>query len=198
MKEVVIIGFGWVGQANALALSFLGYRVFFYDLTKAPARHYEKEWSRFYERVRSLEDPLAEDRVETVYLVCVGDQVNQDGLQDISQISKALKMLTDAKGTVVLRSTVLPEHLGKVRFDYYLPEFLHEKHAVEECIHPYLFVIGKGNTHRAEPAFFADWERRAAKVFRGTPREAAYLTYLSNIWNALRISFTNEMGDIVS
>jgi phosphoglycerate dehydrogenase-like enzyme len=31
-EKIVIVGFGWVGQANALALVQMGYQVFYYDV----------------------------------------------------------------------------------------------------------------------------------------------------------------------
>jgi len=196
-KEViVIIGYGWVGQANALALSFLGHQVFSYD-PATPTLRYGKTWKREYDKIVRLKAPLEKDSPDTVYILSVGDRVNDQGVQDISLIQKASEGLAEAQGVIVLRSTVLPEHLASLRFDYYVPEFLHEQYAVEESLHPFLFVVGK-NTAKEEPAFFADWERRAHKTFRGTPSEASYIKYLSNIWNALRISFTNEMGDLIS
>ncbi len=196
-ETIVIIGFGWVGQANALALARMGYSVFYYD-TGVPTLHYEKEYRQVYEKISRLHTPLERDGARTCYLVSVGDRVNAEGVQDISLIRKASEALHTTKGTMILRSTVLPEHLSQIHFDFYLPEFLHEKYAVEECLNPLALIIGQGSGTKPEPEFLREWETRAAKVFRGTPREAAYLKYLSNIWNALRISFANEMGDIIS
>lgn len=196
-ETIVVIGFGWVGQANALALSSLGYPVSYYD-TGTPVLHYWKEHRLLYEQIARLQAPLEKDGVHTRYIISVGDRVSQEGVQDISLIRKASEMLSEASGTVVLRSTVLPEHLPQIRFDYYLPEFLHEKYAIEECLNPLYLVIGRNSETKREPDFFHEWETRAGKVFRGTPREAAHIKYLSNVWNALRISFVNEMGDMIS
>lgn len=196
-ETIVVIGFGWVGQANALALARMGYAVSYYD-TGTPTLHYGKEYRSLYEHLSRLRVPLERDGTRTCYLISVGDRVSAEGVQDVSLIMKASEALRGAQGIVILRSTVLPEHLSQIHFDFYLPEFLHEKYAVEECLNPLAFVIGRGGGTRHEPAFLREWETRAAKVFRGTPREAASIKYLSNIWNALRISFTNEMGDIIS
>lgn len=196
-EDIVIIGYGWVGQANALALSRMGYTVCYYDKGE-PTLRYKKDSRGHYDRIRRLSSPLERDGVNTTYVVSVGDRVSEEGVQDITFIEQALSVLREAKGVVVLRSTVLPEHLPGLPFDYYLPEFLHEQYAVDECLYPFLFVVGKGETERNEPAFFKKWEHRAAKKFHGDAREASYIKYLSNIWNALRISFTNEMGDLIS
>lgn len=196
-ETIVVIGFGWVGQANALALSFLNYSVFYYDIG-TPELRYQKEWGSQYEKIKRLSTPLEQDGVRTWYLLAVGDRVSQEGVQDVSLVRKASDMLRGGKGGVILRSTILPEHLPALHFDYYFPEFLHEQYAVEECLNPFYFVLGDGTTTHGEPDFLKEWERRAHKSFRGSAEEASYIKYLSNIWNALRIAFTNEMGDIVS
>jgi UDP-glucose 6-dehydrogenase len=193
--QIVVVGFGWVGQANALSLAKRGYPVAFYD-PKEPTRHYEKEHASVYAQVRRLTRVTEIDSANTCYIVSVGDRVADDGTQDISLIAGALDSLKGVKGTVVLRSTVLPHLLKDLSFDFYVPEFLHEKYAVDECGTPHFLVIGK-NSDRTEPYFLADWEKSAYKTFRGTPVEASHIKYLSNLWNSVRIAFANEYGDSI-
>lgn len=194
-EKIVIIGYGWVGQANALALTMMGYRVFYYDVVP-PKLHYQEAYAHIYGKINGLTNPLEEDGSDTWYLISVGDRVSENGIQDISLIIKANELVKSAQGGVILRSTVLPQNLEKLSFDFYVPEFLHEKHAVEECGAPFYFVIGKRN-NRPEPDFFKDWTDRSHRIFRGTPKQASYIKYLSNIWNALRIAFVNEFGSTI-
>lgn len=195
-EQYVIVGFGWVGQANALALAQLGFDVSFFD-PGSPPRHYEEHYGDLYASVTRLSSVLEKDAPDTRYMVCVGDRVSEDGVQDISYIRAALDSLKGAKGGVMLRSTILPGLLEELSFDWYVPEFLHEKKAVEECLYPYFFVIGKRDSAKPEPAVCALWRSRAHKHFSGTPREASLIKYLSNLWNATRIAFVNEFGDAV-
>ena len=195
-EKAVIIGYGWVGQANALALSLMGYPVFYFDVVAPQARY--PEYEKIYEKIRPLDSPLSEESENTWYLVCVGDRVDEKGNQDISLIKQALDSVKNSKGRVILRSTVLPQHLKGLDFDFYVPEFLHEKKGVEESLNPYYFVVGKRENGTREPDFLVDWEKKAYKVFRGAPEDASYIKYLSNIWNAVRIAFVNEAGDIIS
>ena len=192
LEKIVIVGYGWVGQANALALTQMGYPVFYYDIVP-PVYKYESE---FYGKVKALPELLEEDGENTWYIVSVGDRV-KDGEQDISLIKKALDNLSSAKGKVVLRSTVLPQSLKSLPFDFYVPEFLHEKHAMEECLHPFYFVIGRKNKKLSEPSFFSKWELNSRKTFRGSPEQASYVKYLSNVWNAVRVAFINEFGNLI-
>lgn len=195
VERVVVVGFGWVGQANALALRQLGYDISCFDPGEPP-RHYPLH-SAQYDAIEKLKDVLALDSPRTWYIVCVGDRVSEEGVQDISNIMRALESLKKAEGGVILRSTILPDLLEGLKFDYYVPEFLHEKHAVEECINPYLLVIGRRDGARPEPTLFKIWRGRCRKTFEGTPHDASMIKYLSNLWNAMRIAFVNEFGDLV-
>jgi len=193
-EKIVIIGFGWVGQANALALLYDDYAVSYFD-TQSPEEHYER--SDEYKKIRKLSTALEVDGPETYYLVCVGDRVDEAGNQDIRTIEKALDSLTKARGTVILRSTVLPSSLDHLKFDIYVPEFLHEKAAVKECINPEFIVIGKKDPHTKTPAFIETWRKRSGKFIECTPRDASHIKYMSNLWNALRVGFTNEFGSSI-
>jgi UDP-glucose 6-dehydrogenase len=130
----------------------------------------------------------------------VGDRVDEGGTQDVTFIRQALESIKNAKGTIILRSTIVPKTLSDLTFDYYIPEFLHEKFAIQECIRPYYYVRGSGTRkHDAWlPSVTELWQERAQKVFTGTYLEASHIKYFSNMWNALRIAFANELGDIVA
>lgn len=195
LESIVIVGFGWVGQANALSLVQMGYPVAYFD--PATPKHHYSEYEALYEKVRRIKDVRDLDSESTWYIVCVGDRVSEDGVQDISLIRSALASLQGVKGGVVLRSTILPESLKDLQFDYYLPEFLHEVKAVEECLNPHFFVVGKRKGVRQSPSFFPLWRKRSVKHFTGTPEEASYIKYLSNLWNSVRIAFVNEFGDAI-
>ena len=196
LEKTVVVGFGWVGQANALALARMGFEVAYFDVA-TPPHHYVSRYGLLYEKIKPLGSLLEIDGPNTWYIVCIGDRVSEDGIQDISLIEKALESLKTSQGKVILRSTVLPNHLSRLQFDLYLPEFLHELYAVEECLNPFYFVVGS-RRETVYPSFLKEWESRACKVFKGTPEEASHLKYLSNIWNALCVAFVNEFGDSIA
>ena len=195
MEKIVVVGFGWVGQANALALARMGYQVFYYDIAP-PVLRFSDKHSELYAKISSLHNVLEKDGQNTWYIVSVGDRAMEDGSQDITLIKKALESLKPAQGGVILRSTVLPQNLKSLDFDFYVPEFLHERHAVEECLNPHYFVLGRKQSSFSEPSFLSAWQLRARKIFKGTPEQASYIKYLSNLWNATRIAFINEFGDL--
>lgn len=194
-EQYVIVGFGWVGQANALAIKMLGFDVSYFDLS-TPPRHYPR-YAHVYDSIPKLAEMTSADSTNTWYVVCVGDRVSEAGVQDISHIKNALGSLSRVRGGVILRSTILPDTLDNLKFDFYLPEFLHEKQAVEECLDPHFFVVGDRPGAPPWPPLFRMWRARSRKVFKGTPREASFIKYLSNLWNATRIAFVNEFGDAI-
>jgi UDP-glucose 6-dehydrogenase len=193
--KIVILGYGWVGQANALSLKIMGEDVYFYDPLR-PEAHYKDEYAEVYEQIKPLSSPLEIDGPDTAYIICVGDKVSDTGEQDVINIEKALSSLDGSVGTVILRSTILPDYLKRLGFHFYIPEFLHEKKAVVECAAPHYFVIGSRN-QKPEPDFVKKWRAKSYKVFEGTPEEASYIKYLSNIWNSVRIAFINEFGNAI-
>lgn len=193
-ETVVIIGYGWVGQANALALKKMGYPVSYYDIG-TPPRNYPV-YEDIYAQIKPLSRAMELDKENVWYIVCVGDRVLPDGTQDISAIEKALDSLKSVRGKVILRSTVLPRFLKNLNFNCYIPEFLHEKKGVEECIAPYYFVVGNRDLTKW-PSFIKKWINRTDKTFEGSPEQASYIKYLSNIWNASRVALVNEFGDLM-
>lgn len=195
-EKIVIVGYGWVGQANAIALKRLNYEVYYYDVI-TPRLHYSGAYYGVYEEIKPLQNVRQVDGPDTSYLICIGDRVSAEGVQDISLIAQALESLHGVSGKIILRSTVLPSLLATLAFDIYLPEFLHELYAVEECLNPFYFVVGS-RTEGRFPGFLETWKNRAQKVFIGTPDEASRIKYLSNIWNALRVAFVNEFGDSIT
>ncbi len=96
-EHIVVVGFGWIGQANAIALVDMGYPVSYFD-PATPALHYQDSYSSHYERLERVDNVLAHDGPDTCYLVCVGDRVSDEGVQDVSLIRSALDSLKKAKG----------------------------------------------------------------------------------------------------
>lgn len=151
-------------------------------------------------------------------LICVGTPSEQDGsldykyIRDIcTQIGKALKDKNEFH-IVVNRSTVVPGTLvniiqplleeasgKKAGVDFGLgnnPEFLRESTAVEDYFNPTQIVVG---------ALTAETAEKIMGLYDGivAPRTitdvsvAEGVKYVSNSWRANKISFANEIGNIL-
>lgn len=151
-----------------------------------------------------------------VSIICVGTPPSANGHLNLSyifktaeQIGKALKA-KESFHIVVIRSTVVPgtnrhygeiveKHSGKKRGEHFSvvsnPEFLREGSAVYDYYHPSMTVIGGDNTFAME---------KVASLYRclNGPIEitdikvAEIIKYVSNSFHALKIAFSNEVGNI--
>jgi GDP-mannose 6-dehydrogenase len=164
----------------------------------------------------SLPDAVGATRAS---LVCVGTPGLADGAVDLRDLQAAVAgiaaALTNSAGrhVIVIRSTVPPgttqavarsvaERSGRVAGrDFGVcanPEFLREGSAVDDFDGPQPLVIGE--TDRRDGDLVLDLERahHARSVLRCAPATAELLKYLHNGWNALRVSFANEVGAAAS
>lgn len=181
-EKVNIIGYGFVGQANAIGLRRLNYNVTAYDIREKENIYKEKE---FNEIPLIIGERLPDSGIN---IVCIADKVLEDGRQEIGHIAKILDRL-NGKGITILRTTMLPRLIVNLKFNFYWVEFLHERKAVEEFMNPEIVVVGR----RTEEKF--PFEKNFSPIYYCTPEEASHIKYLSNIWNAMRIAFVNEFGD---
>lgn len=181
-EKINIIGYGFIGQATAIGLKRLGYEVFAYDIKPKENIYQEKD---FNEIPLKTEGKLPEAGIN---IICIADKYLEDGTQKVDHVIEALNKL-ESKGALILRTTMLPRHLSEVKFDFYWPEFLHERTAIEEFLSSGRIVVGRRNGE--EFPFKKDF----GDIFYCKPEEASHIKYLSNIWNSLRIAFINEFGD---
>src|SRR6185312_13266755 len=149
--------------------------------------------------------------------ICVGTPSLPNGsldlkyvLQIAADIGKSLKTKRDWH-MVVVRSTILPgvmesqiipllrEHSGKepgkdFGLGYY-PEFLRESSAIEDFRNPQVAVIGAMDARTAD-ALKSLNAHNGATSFVVDCRTAASIKSANNVWHALKVSFTNEMGAV--
>lgn len=202
-NRVVVIGLGFVGQANAVVLARMGYEVWGKDLRGVDNLYATEDFSKVKIFKDSSRLPFKPDESVPV-MVCVNALNNEDGQNLKPSLAALAEARTISNGSVVLRTTLLPGNLAALDFDIYLPEFLHERLALEEVQFPDMLVIGYKNaeTKALLPKFIRDWHayintNLSGKFYEGNPEECAYIKYLMNIWNALRIGFVNEYGDAI-
>jgi GDP-mannose 6-dehydrogenase len=160
----------------------------------------------------------AEEAVHNTELsiICVGTPSSPHGHLDLSyiyntaeQIGKALKTKKSFH-TVVIRSTVLPgtnqkfgeimeAYAGKKRGESFSvvsnPEFLREGSAVKDYFHPSITVIG-GDHDLALEKVASLYKCLNAPIEITNIKIAEVIKYVNNSYHALKIAFTNEVGNI--
>lgn len=170
-------------------------------------------------RLRAVQDPaFAIENTDLTY-VCVGTPSRFNGsldtgymLRAAEEIGQALKNKT-AFHVVVVRSTVLPGTMEEVVIpalartsgktpgvDFgvaYYPEFLRESTAIRDYYDPGAIVFGAMD----EDDLSIERLRALNSHLPVTPtvvsiKTAEAVKYANNCWHALKISFSNEMGNI--
>lgn len=214
MERIAIIGSGVVGRATGKGFSELGHDVIFVDTDPRVVQRLRREGQQAI-------DPsaLAEAR-PSVSMICVPTPNDRSERQDLTFLEAALAaigpLLADsAYHLVVIRCTVLPgitENLvvpaleassgGKAGRDFGVcmnPEFLREASAEEDFRNPWIVVIGE---HDQRSGDLLEWlykplcQRTRAPIFRTDLRTAEMTKYAHNLYNAVKISFANEMWQV--
>lgn len=160
-----------------------------------------------------------EEAVRTcdVTLICVGTPSQANGSQDLKYVQKVGEEIgrvlrhRDDFHVVVCRSTVVPgtmrgmviplleEHSGKRAGEGFgvcnNPEFLREGTAVHDFLHPPKTVIGETDPVSGSrvASLYAMLE---APLIRTRIEVAEMVKYVDNAWHALKVSFSNEIGDV--
>jgi UDPglucose 6-dehydrogenase len=181
--NIGIIGLGIIGSACKFGFEKLGHKVLVHDIIMNT----------------KLEDLI---NCEIIY-VCVPTPSNEDGSCNTSIVEQVVLDLNKLSysGVVAIKSTVKPtttqnliEQTGlKICF---VPEFLRERCAITDFTENHdLLAIGT----ESEDVF------NLVKKCHGTypknivqlkPTEAELLKYYSNVYNALKITFANEIYEV--
>jgi len=187
-KKVGIIGYGFVGKAleNGLNSKVETFKVDPYLGTSIPDL---KKFS------------------PDIIFICVPTPMNDDLTQDISIVEKVfLEILNyDFSSTIVLKSTVLPNHISdlekKVKNFVYNPEFLTERNANEDFIHSDLIIFGSNSNDAKEELsnFYKEYTKCVSKDYVLTDVvTASLIKYSINSFLASKVIFFNELKQLFS
>ena len=169
-------------------------------------------------RISATTDNLLAVKGSDISIIAVGTPSTDKGHLNLQYIFKVAENIGEAlkhKNTfhiIAIRSTIMPGtcdkfaeiveyNSGKKRNEDFAlvdnPEFLREGTAVKDYYNPPLTLIGSDNMKAAE---------KVAKLYRQLPAEiiitdlkiAEIMKYINNTYHALKISFSNEIGNICS
>src|SRR5947209_5871101 len=152
-----------------------------------------------------------------IVLVCVGTPSNENGSLGLDQMVRVIREIGEwlqrsaGKLIVVIRSTVLPgtlestiipgleRHSGKkCGADFQVcmnPEFMRETTAVADFFNPPFTVVGTNDKQTANSVAEL-FKTIAAPIHRTTIREAEMVKYACNAFHAVKVCFSNEVGNL--
>ena len=190
IQRVGIIGYGFVGRGAAAAMESVA-EVAWHDPALAGSR--------------TLADLV---RWADVLFVCVPTPMARSGAADLGTVREVAGLLADlgVDVPVLLKSTVPPGTTADLVRRWpslrlvFNPEFLRERHYIEDATAPARVVLGWSSAID-EPS--RDQVRSLyVRRFSDTPRvelaatEAELLKYASNALFGVKVSFANEMGEL--
>ncbi len=210
MTRMLIVGSGVVGQATGKGFAKKGHDVTYVDInpeTIARLRSaglqamtiMEVGWDAIDVVMLAVSTPSVQGRIMLDYIEAAAFDVGQGIASTNNYI------------TVVVRSTVPPttteQHLTpilekasgkKAGRDFGVgmnPEFLRAVSNEQDFARPWITVLGAGDPRTAQ--ILDDiYKPFGALIVRCTPTEAEMIKYVNNIYNAVKISYFNEVHAI--
>lgn len=183
--KIGIVGLGIIGEACKYGFEKLGHEILVHDI-------------KLKTELKSLIN-------SDIIYVCVPTPQNEDGSCDTSIVEKVVDDLNNLsyKAIVAIKSTVKPTTTQRLINKYgnamricFVPEFLRERCSITDFTENHdLLAIG---THQY--GVFEVIKKCHGKypkqVVQLSPTEAELLKYYSNVFNAMRIVFANEIFEI--
>lgn len=225
MKNIAVIGAGYVGLVTAACFADLGNRVIVVDIDKERIEGLKRGEMPIYEpgleemvarnasadRLKfSLSYPKALKGAEFVF-IAVGTPEGVDGEADLQYVRSASESIAKAmtSSLVVVNKSTVPVGTGDWVADIIrshqpepipfsvvsCPEFLREGSAISDFMNPARTVLGSLDPVAAEKVAQLHLPLRAPIMICDL-RTAEMIKYASNAFLAARISFINEIANI--
>ncbi|GAB4521621.1 MAG: UDP-glucose/GDP-mannose dehydrogenase family protein [Anaerolineales bacterium] len=225
MKEITVIGVGYVGLVTAACFADLGNRVTALDIN-------EQRIERLKQGIMPIYEPGLEELVErnmragrlhftTSYqqalaqaefaFIAVGTPSGVDGEADLQYVAAAARSIAEnmSHEIIIVNKSTVPVGTGDwvaeivkryqprpVPFSVVsCPEFLREGSAIGDFMNPHRTVLGSLDREAAEKVAQLHLALRAPIVITDL-RTAEMIKYASNAFLATKISFINEIANI--
>jgi len=211
MASIVIIGSGFVGQANGKVLARQGHRVLFVDIDDAKLSKLREEGYHTTNYEQFPRDLHVDVFFVSVPTPTVDGQIKLDHIKKAAQDLGGLLSRYDTHPIVVVKSTVPPGTTNELIIpllekystkkegrDFgvaFEPEYLREATSLQDAERPRVITIGSRDVHTAA---VVAWLRAPfhCPIKQVKTEEAEMQKYVHNIFNATKITFFNEMREI--
>jgi UDPglucose 6-dehydrogenase len=225
MKQICVVGVGYVGLVTAACFSDLGNRVIALDIIEEKVKGLKKGVMPIYEpglkemvdrNVKagrlSFTTSYKEALTGTEYaFIAVGTPSGVDGEADLRYVAAAAKTIAETMTAplVIINKSTVPVGTGDWIADIIAsnqpqpvsfsvvscPEFLREGSAIADFMQPHRTVLGSLDMDAAEKVARLHLPLRAPIMITDL-RTAEMIKYASNAFLATKISFINEIANI--
>lgn len=197
--KIGIVGFGSVGKAVANGFKNFGHTIYVYDVDENKLKEAKRKGYYITKTINEIVDKTK------VLFICVPTPSNPDGscntslvrntIIEISKLTKEEKILV-IKSTVIVGTTdKLVKEVNKINPKVKIvfnPEFLRNKHANFDFLHPDRIVIG-AFSRKAINIVRRLYKPFNSKIVVTDPRTAEMIKYASNAFLATKVSFANQI-----
>ncbi len=225
MKQICVIGVGYVGLVTAAVFADLGNRVIGVDIMEEKIAGLIRGEMPIYEPgleeivTRNMKAgrlafttsyPEALDGTEFVF-IGVGTPSGVDGEADLRYVAAAAQSIAENMKAplIIINKSTVPVGTGDWVADIIrrhqpepipfsvvsCPEFLREGSAITDCMNPHRTVLGSLDREAAEKVAQLHLPLRAPIMITDL-RTAEMIKYASNAFLATKISFINEIANI--
>lgn len=225
MKNICVVGVGYVGIITAACFADLGNKVVALDIDQEKIADLKNGKMPIYEpglkelidrnveanRIRftnSYEEGLKDAEFA---FIAVGTPSGVDGEADLQYVASAARSIADYinEDLVIINKSTVPVGTGDWVSDIVreqnpdagnfavvsCPEFLREGSAISDFMQPYRIVIGSLDEEAADKVAQLHLPLRAPIIITDL-RTAEMIKYASNAFLATKISFINEIANI--
>ena len=218
VKDIAVIGAGYVGLTTAACFAKMGHRVILSEVNRAKAELVRTGISPIFEAglsevlsevISSGRLSVTEDNVEAVsnsdlIFICLPTPQDIDGSANTDVVFDVVSSISSAltSSSVLITKSTMP--IGSVKKIERLvkdtgatvaanPEFLREGTAVQDTLHPERVVIGCDDKNSAD-RIAKLYEPIDAQVFITDPQSAELIKYASNAFLATKVTFINSVA----
>jgi UDPglucose 6-dehydrogenase len=225
MKQICVIGVGYVGIVTGACFADLGNRVIALDVNEQRVANLKKGIMPIYEpgleelvmrNVRAGRLTFTTDYAEAVKgtefaFIAVGTPSGVNGEADLQYVAAAAKSIAEqmTEPLIIINKSTVPVGTGdwvadivkrsqkkEIAFSVVsCPEFLREGSAIGDFMNPHRTVLGSTDRDAASKVAQLHLPLRAPIVITDL-RTAEMIKYASNAFLATKISFINEIADI--
>jgi UDPglucose 6-dehydrogenase len=183
MKKIIIIGYGFVGQAVQYTFKS--------DKTSETYVHDPDKG-----HVLSQQDYENADAI----FICVPTPAKENGECDSSIVLEYVRKFYNMTCPVIIRSTVPPSFTQMTEFEMkdnfiFMPEFLREKHWRYDCDHPVAVLIGTKSEERFKQVkkLYEHTDHKLSTAIQVDPTVASLYKYATNSFLAMKVVFMHQL-----
>jgi UDPglucose 6-dehydrogenase len=210
MARILIVGSGVVGQATGKGFAKKGHTISYVDINpqtiaqlRAGGMHAttaaEVDWNAVDVVLLAVSTPSVNNEIVLDYIEAAALDVGR-GLAQIDHYIAVVVRSTVPPTTTEQRITPILERASGKRAgrDFGVamnPEFLRQVTSEQDFARPWITVLGTSDRRTAEllEPLYAPF---GALIVRCTPTEAELIKYVNNVYNAVKISYFNEVHSI--